>query len=180
MKRIWHAVRAAAVIALSGCAGAPADVPVARAAPPARVAPVITAAPLSSLTSLAAMRGALPTFDLQPAAATREVSIVRDLVFEPGSSILSRTQVDQLEPLKAYLRANPAVAVRIEGYGDGGEGVDREGYLSLNRAQAVTRALLTDVQIGNDIASVEGASSGTLDRRRRADVTFIMPAVLTP
>jgi outer membrane protein OmpA-like peptidoglycan-associated protein len=124
-----------------------------------------------------AMRAALPAFDLQRGgtepASRREVSVVRDLVFAPASSILSRADVIRLQPLLAYLRANPTIAVRIEGFGDGINSTEHDTELSLSRAQAVARALLTDMMVSNAIVTVGAPVPQLMKDNGRAEIIFI-------
>jgi len=179
MRRIWAPMGAVAALALTGCISGPDSrtpyAAVASVTPPTRPAPVKSTLPPPSM--LEAMRGALPSFDIpQHATLAGEVSVIRDLIFDAESSILSQVQVVRLEPLKAYLRANPKVNVRIEGYGDGGARAEREGDIALSRAYAVARALLTDIQVNNDITSIAVPLPDRSTRRGHADVTFILPA----
>lgn len=127
-----------------------------------------------------AMRAALPGFDLQrtlDGASANEVSVVRDLTFTPESSILSRADVTHLAPLHAYLRANPSIAVRITGYGDGANAADRTADLSLSRAQAVARALLTDTRVANRIEAAGAAMPQQKQYIGRAEIFFTRPIV---
>lgn len=170
---------AAAMAALAACASSrmgtdkvSADI----AAYVSTLTAVPIAAPSSIISDFDAMRAALPGFDLERGAdmaAPGEVSVVRDLVFDHGSSILSRVDVARLEPLHAYLRANPLVAVRIKGYGDRGNTTERAADLSLSRAHAVARALLTDMKVANDIAAAAAPRSEQTLNSGRAEIIFI-------
>lgn len=125
------------------------------------------------------VRAALPSFDLQRSAdqgAQRVASITCDLTFAVDSSILSQANVKRLEPMQAYLRANPSVDVRIHGYGDGLNATDREADLSFGRAQAVARALLTDMKVANDIDAVGAKVPQQKQCMGRAEIVFIWPA----
>jgi outer membrane protein OmpA-like peptidoglycan-associated protein len=174
-----HVALAAAAAALTSCASpAPFDYTATDTAAiiaqmPAFESPV----PVSDFD---AMRAALPGFDLQrtfDGASENEVSVVRDLTFTPQSSILSRADVTRLEPLHAYLRANPSIAVRITGYGDGSNAADRTADLSLSRAQAVARALLTDMRVANSIDAVGAPLPQQQQYSGRADIFFTRPVV---
>jgi outer membrane protein OmpA-like peptidoglycan-associated protein len=168
---------ATTVVALSACAAPPitsnnlSTEVVAHAAPVA-VTPI---APLP--TDYEVLRAALPDFDLQRRSEgpASNVSVVRDLVFENNSTILSMPQVKRLAPLQTYLRANPRTTVRIEGNGDGGNSAERDTDLSMGRAQAVVRALLTDMMIANTIVAVSAPMPQAVQQSRHADITFITP-----
>src|SRR2546429_7494267 len=104
--------------ALAACASPPA----ASSSRAAEVAAPVVVTPIAPIVSdYEAMRSALPDFDLQRRAdgPPTDISVVRDLVFDVNSSILSGPQVKRLVPLQAYLRAHPRTSVRIEGNGDG-------------------------------------------------------------
>lgn len=171
---------AATVAALGACASAQenaqqdaqlsaqvfTDAPAAPAPPPATPA-------RAALSPFDAMRVALPTFELRQdaSAAAGEVSVARDVTFPAESSILPRPQVDRLVPLQAYLRANPDTAVRIEGHGDGAPGEsgrEQDASLSQDRAQAVARALLTDMRIATQRITTVSAAPLSATRPRRA------------
>jgi outer membrane protein OmpA-like peptidoglycan-associated protein len=125
-----------------------------------------------------AMRAALPGFELLKTfdgASENEVSVVRDLTSTPESSILSRADVTRLEPLHADLRANPSIAVRITGYGDGSNAADRTADLSLSRAQAVARALLTDMRVANSIDAAGAAMPQQKQYVGHAQIVFALP-----
>jgi outer membrane protein OmpA-like peptidoglycan-associated protein len=158
MTAFSHAVLAVVAAALTACASPQmardnlnVDRPVVAAVTPSPAAvPVVS--------DFDTMRAALPTFDLQQsdsvAAQRGRISVVRDLRFTAESFILAQADVKRLVPLQAYLRANPSVEVRIVGYGDGGNAVERNAALSVGRAQAVGRVLLTDMMIENKIVTV--------------------------
>lgn len=174
-----HVALAAAAAALTSCASpAPFEYTATDAAAviaqmPAYEAPVL-------VSDFDAMRAALPDFELLrtfDGASENEVSVVRDLTFTPESSFLSRADVTRLEPLQAYLRANPSIAVRITGYGDGSNAADRTADLSLSRAQAVARALLTDMRVANRIEAVGAPLPQQKQYSGRADIFLTRPVV---
>jgi hypothetical protein len=87
--------------------------PAARGAEPF---PVLQSAMIMPLvTDLDTMRAALPAFSLRD-PADREVSVERILGFPYDSPIVSSQDLKRLELLKIYLRNNPTVGVRVEGY----------------------------------------------------------------
>lgn len=171
---------AAAAAALGACASNPApsdDVSARMAADIFAMTPPPQPTPPFA-TNFDTMRAALPAFDLQrDLSGTRgDVSIARDLVFPAESSILSRPQVDRLVPLQAYLRDNPATAVRIEGHGDGILSREQEIDLSRSRAQAVARALLTDMRISNPITAEAAPSTNRKPARGGwAEIILVLP-----
>ncbi len=129
------------------------------------------------VSELDTMRAALPAFDLQTVytAQEREVSVVRDLAFTSENTILSRNDVARLIPLQTYLRANPSVDVRIEGYGDGAIPTERNADLSRGRAQAVARAILSDIYITNTVVSAVAKTPQPAARSGHAEIFFIGP-----
>ena len=141
------------------------------------VMPIMTTTPLVSDFDI--MRAALPAFDLERGAShtafQHEISVVRDLVFTPDSSILSRAMVTRLAPLQVYLQANPSMAVRIEGYGDGVSTSARAADLSMARAQAVARALLADMKVTNVIVAKGAAVPQARNRAGGAEIMFFEP-----
>jgi outer membrane protein OmpA-like peptidoglycan-associated protein len=136
----------------------------------------------SPVSAFDQMRAALPTFDLQRSGAGvadgGDISVVRDVSFLADSSILSRPEVTRLEPLRSYLRANPSIEVRIEGYGDSRSAADRKVTLSLDRAQAVGRALLSDVMVVNTIVTVGAGMPQATVRSGSVEVMFVEPTKL--
>jgi outer membrane protein OmpA-like peptidoglycan-associated protein len=174
-----HVGPAVVAMALAACASPPI-----RQESPSGGSAAVTAVPLraapSPVSDFDRMRAALPTFELQRRgdADAGEVSVIRDVNFSADSSILSRPEVVRLDPLRSYLRANPSIEVRIEGYGDGQSGADRNAALSLDRAQAVSRALLTDVMVENIIVTVGATMPQATARRGSVEVMFVAPAKL--
>jgi outer membrane protein OmpA-like peptidoglycan-associated protein len=115
--------------------------------------PMWPSAPASPLvTNLDSMRAALPDFALRD-ASDREVSVERMLAFDHNSPILSSSEIKRLALLQTYLRHNPTTTVRIEGYLGPANSGERSS-LALDRAQAIARALLTDMRIQNGISAV--------------------------
>ena len=96
---------------------------------------------------------------------------MRDLSFEADSSILSRTEGARLQPLLTYLRANPTISVRVDGFGDDAKVSERNGDLALARAQTTARALLADIMIVNHVVAVGARMSPS--RQRSVEITFI-------
>jgi outer membrane protein OmpA-like peptidoglycan-associated protein len=141
--------------------------PAARGAEPFPVLQWAMIMPL--VTDLDTMRAALPAFSLRD-PADREVSVERILGFPHDSQIVSSQDLKRLELLKIYLRNNPTVGVRVEGY-FGPARTGEPSSLALDRAQAIVRALLTDMRIQNAMSAVAalGPSSGT----SQADIILI-------
>jgi outer membrane protein OmpA-like peptidoglycan-associated protein len=167
---------AAMAAALTACAS-PQAAPSPSAKVAAQPAPIAVAPIAPPLSEYDSMRAALPGFDLQQRAGGpgSNVSVVRDLVFETNSSILSMPQVKRLVPLQAYLRANPRTSVRVEGNGDGANTTERDTDLAMSRAQAVVRALLTDMMVANKIVASSAPMPQSAQHSRRADITFVTP-----
>jgi outer membrane protein OmpA-like peptidoglycan-associated protein len=177
MNLFGYATLAAAATVLVSCASPQGttdalsgDMAAMRAATPLFDAPTI-------VSDFDTMRTALPTFDLQRGdvnlASYAEISVIRDLSFSAGSDILSQRDVSRLEPLRAYLRTNPSIDVRIEGYGDGVNSAERDAALSLGRAQAVTRALMTDIMVANTIVGLGAMTPQPTARNGSAEVMII-------
>ncbi|MBY0510360.1 MAG: OmpA family protein [Rhodospirillaceae bacterium] len=179
MNSLRHVALAAAAAALAACAPPPMTHENVSAGSAAVAAMPVRAAP-SPVSDFDRMRAALPTFALQRSGGADhgDVSVVRDVNFPADSSILSRSEVMRLEPLRSYLRANPSIEVRIEGYGDSRSAADRNVALSLDRAQAVSRALLTDVMVENTIVTVGAVMPQATARSGSVEVMFVAPAKL--
>lgn len=162
-----------AFAALTACASPPPAPRAAEVAAPA-AAPVLVATLSPPVSDLDAMRAALPTFALRRggigSAGEREVSVVRDINFPLGSALLPQAEVDKLAPLLPFLRANPLIVVRIDGYGDDKKGSERDINLSIDRAQTVARALLTDMRISNTIEAT--AAPMPQSRYTTAELSF--------
>jgi outer membrane protein OmpA-like peptidoglycan-associated protein len=172
-----HVALAAIAAALAACASsAPPEYTAVDAA--TTIADVPAYEEPALVSDLDAMRAVLPDFDLRENGdqmSQRGTSIVRDLTFIRESSILSRADVTRLAPLRAYLRANPSIAVRITGYGDGFNSAGREADLSLSRAQAVARALLTDINVTNSIDAMGALMPQQKQYFGRAEIVFTRP-----
>ncbi len=134
----------------------------------------MTAAPPIFMSDLDMMRAALPAFDLQTidAGQEREVSVMRDLAFTAENSILTRSDVARLTPLQVYLRANPLIDVRIEGYGDSAVSTERNDDLSRSRAQAVARAILSDIYITNTVVTASARTPQPAARSGHIEIFF--------
>ena len=85
------------------------------------------------------------------------------------------------EPLIAYLRASPGTAVRIEGYTDNAGSEERNVYHSLDRAQAVARALLVSTStinhveafgLGQRLPLASNATPSGRQQNRRVEITL--------
>jgi outer membrane protein OmpA-like peptidoglycan-associated protein len=179
MRPFGHVALAAATAALASCAS-----PVVSEYPRLDAAAMMAAMPVYEAPVLVsdfdAMRAALPGFDLQRTfdrTAQYDVSVIRDLTFTADSSILSRADVARLLPLHAYLRENPSVAVLIKGYGDGANSAAAGTDLSINRAQAVARALLTDMRVATTLQSTGAAMPQHKQNAGRAEIVFTTPMI---
>ncbi|TPG20798.1 OmpA family protein [Sphingomonas koreensis] len=64
-----------------------------------------------------------------------------DVLFETDSAALRPAAIDKLRPLGGYLKANPAVRLRIDGYTDSRASDAHNQTLSEHRAQSVESAL---------------------------------------
>jgi outer membrane protein OmpA-like peptidoglycan-associated protein len=177
MSPLGHVALAAIAAALTGCATAETfeytavDAAVLVADLPAYEGPV----PLSDFDI---MQTELPGFDLRRSVdpmTQYSVSVVRDLTFAPKSSILPRENVTRLAPLQTYLRANPSVAVRITGYGDGPNSGESERDLSLSRAHSVARVLVTDIKVANSVNAVSASMPQEAGYVGRAEIAFTRP-----
>jgi outer membrane protein OmpA-like peptidoglycan-associated protein len=121
------------------------------------------------------MRAALPSFDLVETDVNktgREVSVGGALMFDRGSPIVSQSDIERIALLQAYLRRNPLVGVRIEGYDDDVPGTYVTD-LALSRAQAVVRALLTDIALKNGISAMGAPVARPARGDGRAEIIFI-------
>jgi outer membrane protein OmpA-like peptidoglycan-associated protein len=179
MSPFGHVALAAATAALAACAfPMPSEYPTVDVAAMTAEMPVYRTPVLVS--DFDAMRTALPGFDLQRSldrTSQRDVSVVRDLSFTPDSSILSQADVTRLAPLHTYLRENPTVAVQIKGYGDGANSAASDADLSLSRAQAVARALLTDMSVANTMVVAGAAMPQQKKHSGGAEIVFTTPSV---
>jgi outer membrane protein OmpA-like peptidoglycan-associated protein len=107
---------------------------------------------------------------------------LRDVLFQTGSAALRPGAEAQLHPLAGYLRANPRVRLRIDGFTDSVGSHVSNMTLSQDRARSVSNALAT---MGIDPArlQLEGhgeaspvARNDTVDGRqlnRRVEVTLV-------
>jgi hypothetical protein len=118
---------------------------------PQAVAPLVT--------KFEIMRSALPEFELLQQTSGNEVSVERNLGFEPQSPIISSDEVRRISLLQAYLLTDPSLTVGVEGYFKR-DRAGTEEALALDRAQALVRALLTDMRIKNDVTAVAAPRLG--------------------
>ncbi len=180
MSPFGQAALAAALAALSACASSEMATEQPRAEVATAAAAVTPAPPPPPVVSaFETMRAALATFNLQKngsgPAAQNEISVVRDLYFTTDSSILPRVEINKLVPLQAYLRTHPLVNVRIEGYGDPANTTARNVDLSAGRAQALARALLTDLAIANSIVAVSAPKQQSAPQNGHAEIILVGP-----
>jgi outer membrane protein OmpA-like peptidoglycan-associated protein len=64
-----------------------------------------------------------------------------DVLFQTDSAALRPAALDKLRPLGAYLKANPQVQLRIDGYTDSRASAEHNQLLSQHRAESVESAL---------------------------------------
>lgn len=181
MNHFKRAALAAAAALLTACASPQGPAEQVSFAIDAQLAELTTLVALPVVSDFDTMRAALPTFELERENASaplrNEISVIRDISFEDNSPFVTRLDIGRIEPLKAYLRANPEMAVRIEGYGDGRNSSPRDADLSLSRAEAVGRAILTDIRIANSIVTVGAAMPQAMARTGSVEIIFVNPAL---
>jgi len=108
--------------------------------------------------------------------------VLRDVMFDTNSAHMREGSVNRLSPLLAYLRSSPSTSVKIEGHTDSTGTAARNDTLSLDRANAVARALENGGQSASSIQT-EGfgqskpvASNDTVSGReqnRRVEITLL-------
>lgn len=108
--------------------------------------------------------------------------VLRDVMFDTNSAHMREGAVNRLTPLLAYLKSSPSTLVRIEGHTDSTGTAARNDTLSLDRANAVARAMEAGGQAANSIQT-EGygqtkpvASNDTVSGReqnRRVEITLL-------
>ncbi len=82
---------------------------------------------------------------------------LQDVLFETGSAVLRPGAQDKLMPLARYLRANPRVQVRIDGFTDSVGTAASNLTLSRDRARSVGHAL---AEMGVDAGRLQLAGHG--------------------
>ena len=107
---------------------------------------------------------------------------LQDVLFETGSAVLRPGAEARLQPLARYLRANPRVQVRIDGFTDSVGSAASNLTLSRDRARSVGHALvemgvdLDRLQLDGHGESTPVASNGDAAGRqlnRRVEVTLV-------
>jgi outer membrane protein OmpA-like peptidoglycan-associated protein len=108
--------------------------------------------------------------------------VLQDVMFDTDSAHMREGAVNRLSPLLTYLRSSPTTSVRIEGHTDSTGTSAHNDALSLDRANAVARALENGGQAANTIQT-EGygqskpvASNDTVSGReqnRRVEITLL-------
>jgi len=111
-----------------------------------------------------------------------ETLVLRDVMFEVGSSSLRPGAANRLEPLVKYLAASPETRVSIEGHTDSTGAVEYNNKLSEERADAIAAALNSS-GIASDRITTTGfgpskpiASNDTVSGReqnRRVEITLL-------
>jgi outer membrane protein OmpA-like peptidoglycan-associated protein len=89
---------------------------------------------------LAAMREQLRVYDVKMTELGATL-VLRDVMFDTGSATLRAGADNRLAPLITYLRSSPTTTVRIEGHTDNTGTSAHNDDLSLDRANAVARAI---------------------------------------
>ncbi|CCG07218.1 OmpA family protein [Pararhodospirillum photometricum] len=97
-----------------------------------------------------AMREQLRDYDLRFGEYGASL-VLQDVMFETGSAALRSGSSARLAPLMTYLRANPATLVRVEGHTDSVGSTAQNDDLSVERANAVARALTQDGTLTNQV-----------------------------
>ena len=129
---------------------------------------------------MAAMRDQLRVYDLRMTELGATL-VLRDVMFATNSAQLREGASNRLNPLINYLRSSPTTSVRIEGHTDSTGTSARNEVLSLDRANAVARAL-GDGRVSNPVStfgfgqSKPIASNATVSGReqnRRVEITLL-------
>jgi outer membrane protein OmpA-like peptidoglycan-associated protein len=138
------------------------------------------AATQAAQDKMTAMRTQLSVYDMHFSDAGATL-VLRDVMFDTNSSVLHAGAVNRLDPLIAYLHANPATKVRIEGHTDSTGNAEHNNVLSLGRADSVKRSLQAHNMVANDITTIgygqekPVASNATVSGReqnRRVEITL--------
>ncbi len=173
MRAIQSVALLIAAMAVAGCG-------TEIAAQPNSIKPAVVAAPAARpANDRDVMRAALSQYDLQTGRLNdqhrEEVSVIRDIAFEVDGLFLTSADVARLVILQNYLRAHPAVAVRVEAQGDGPKRTQSNASLSLERAESVKRALQTDTNVKNTIVATGLARAASASQSRQAEIILVMP-----
>ena len=89
-----------------------------------------------------------------------------DVLFQTNSAALRPAAIARLRPLAGYLKANPRVALRIDGYTDSRASASYNQTLSEHRAQSVESAL-AGMGVAEQRMHVEGHGEGDQRDGRR-------------
>jgi len=129
---------------------------------------------------LAAMRQQLSSYEMKITELGATL-VLRDVMFDVDSAMLRAGAVNRLDPLITYLRASPEISVRVDGHTDSTGSAMHNRELSLDRANSVKRALLSNTSVSNRIET-QGfgqdkpiASNETVSGReqnRRVEITL--------
>jgi outer membrane protein OmpA-like peptidoglycan-associated protein len=129
---------------------------------------------------MAAMHSQLAMYDLKVTELGATL-VLREVMFNVDSSLLLPGAVSRLDPLIAYLQASPATTVRIDGHTDSSGSVTHNDTLSLDRANSVKRALLTNLSMTNAIEThgygqnrpvATNATASGRQENRRVEITL--------
>ncbi len=138
------------------------------------------AATQSAEDKIAMMKAQLSVYDLKITALGATL-VLHDVMFDTNSALLRSGSVDRLNPLIAYLKAAPATTVRIEGHTDNTGTVEHNNELSLDRANAVKRALMVSSTVTNTIDTLGSGQSKPIatndtasgrEQNRRVEITL--------
>ncbi len=107
--------------------------------------------------------------------------VLHDVLFDVDSSVLRPGAVNRLDPLIAFLHGSPTTTVRIDGHTDSSGAPGHNQELSLNRADAVKRALRANLSVANaidtfghgqDAPIANNATVSGREQNRRVEITL--------
>lgn len=108
--------------------------------------------------------------------------VLHDVMFDSDSANMREGAIQRLNPLLVYLKSSPSTSVRIEGHTDSTGTSDHNDALSLDRANAVARALenggepASSIQTAGFGQTKPVASNATVTGRehnRRVEITLL-------
>jgi len=135
---------------------------------------------LAMEAKVAAMQTQLAMYDVKITELGATL-VLREVMFNVGSSELLPGAVRRLDPLIAYLQTSPSTAVRIDGHTDSTGSVSYNETLSLDRANSVKRALLAGPSVQNAVLAngygpsrpvATNATASGRQENRRVEITL--------